>query len=135
VFLVGGFAASDWLFTKLKEDLTTYALVVTRPDSHAYASTTFRMSAFCGRNKAVADGAASFSVSKLAFGIDHIDNYDVTNPKHASRKHIAPSVMIRVHFTTTLLAVALFARMYTRYACGLQKGDFPVSYPKRFLAW
>ena len=34
VFLVGGFAASDWLFQKLKVAFTSKGLDVSRPDSH-----------------------------------------------------------------------------------------------------
>jgi hypothetical protein len=36
VFLVGGFAASDYLYAKLKEGLIPRGLVVSRPESHAY---------------------------------------------------------------------------------------------------
>ena len=34
VFLVGGFAASDWLFAELKEACNQMGLGVLRPDSH-----------------------------------------------------------------------------------------------------
>ena len=34
VFLVGGFAASDWLFAELKEACNQMGLSVLRPDSH-----------------------------------------------------------------------------------------------------
>ena len=34
VFIVGGFAASDWLFTKVKEKLEELEIDVSRPDSH-----------------------------------------------------------------------------------------------------
>jgi len=34
VFLVGGFAASDWLFGELKEACNQMGLGVLRPDSH-----------------------------------------------------------------------------------------------------
>ncbi|KIM36858.1 hypothetical protein M413DRAFT_281536 [Hebeloma cylindrosporum] len=81
VFLVGGFAASDWLFTKLKQDLALQGLVVSRPDSHV--------------NKAVADGAVSFRidhyvtarVSKFAFGVNCCTEYDAKNPEHISRSY------------------------------------------------
>jgi len=46
VFLVGGFAASDWLLAKLKENLTTHGLVVSRPDSHVYVFSNSQMLAF-----------------------------------------------------------------------------------------
>lgn len=39
VFLVGGFAASDWLFTKLKDSLEPFGLTFCRPDSHVYVCT------------------------------------------------------------------------------------------------
>ena len=34
VFLVGGFAASDWLFNTLKSSLANRGLDVSRPDQH-----------------------------------------------------------------------------------------------------
>jgi len=34
VFIVGGFAASDWLFSKVKEKLEELGIDVSRPDSH-----------------------------------------------------------------------------------------------------
>ncbi|PBK65399.1 hypothetical protein ARMSODRAFT_1022208 [Armillaria solidipes] len=49
VFLVGGFAASYWLFLKLQEHMTPLGISFSRPDSHV--------------NKAVADGAVSMSTS------------------------------------------------------------------------
>ena len=36
VVLVGGFAASDWLFNKVHEALTPLGLNVLRPESHVY---------------------------------------------------------------------------------------------------
>ena len=38
VFLVGGFAASDWLYQKLKAAFISRGLDVSRPDSHVYVS-------------------------------------------------------------------------------------------------
>ncbi|KAF5320698.1 hypothetical protein D9619_002170 [Psilocybe cf. subviscida] len=63
IFLVGGFAASEWLFAQLKASFISKGLDISRPDSHV--------------NKAVADGAISFHidhfvearVSKLAYGL------------------------------------------------------------------
>jgi len=46
IFLVGGFAASPWLFSQLQEHLQPRGVIFCRPDSHV--------------NKAVADGAVSF---------------------------------------------------------------------------
>ncbi|KAF8802607.1 hypothetical protein BYT27DRAFT_7260910 [Phlegmacium glaucopus] len=80
VFLVGGFAASDWLYTKLREAFASQGLDISRPDSHV--------------NKAVADGAISFyidhlvsaRVSKLAYGTSVWEKYDPRNPEHKRRK-------------------------------------------------
>jgi hypothetical protein len=36
VVLVGGFAASDWLFNKVHEALTPLGLNILRPESHVY---------------------------------------------------------------------------------------------------
>ncbi|KAF4620562.1 hypothetical protein D9613_001104 [Agrocybe pediades] len=81
VFLVGGFAASEWLFKQIKEAFSEKGLDVSRPDSHV--------------NKAVADGAVSFyidhfvaaRVSKVAYGIDIHTNYQPTSPEHRLRAH------------------------------------------------
>jgi len=79
VVLVGGFAASDWLFTKLYDLLTPLGLNIVRPENHV--------------NKAVSDGAISFyldhfvrtRVSKITYGsFCHIP-YNPTDPDHKSR--------------------------------------------------
>ena len=41
VFLVGGFAASDWLYQNLKSTFTSRGLDVSRPDSHVYVYHSF----------------------------------------------------------------------------------------------
>ncbi|CAA7260296.1 unnamed protein product [Cyclocybe aegerita] len=79
VFLVGGFAASNWLFNNLKNTFTPRGLDVSRPDSHT--------------NKAVADGAISFyidhfvsaRVGKLSYGITASIPYNPTDLEHALR--------------------------------------------------
>ncbi|KAK0222695.1 hypothetical protein EDD85DRAFT_860782 [Armillaria nabsnona] len=83
VFLVGGFAASDWLFTKLQDYLSPLNITFSRPDSHV--------------NKAVADGAVSFyldhvvsaRVSKCCYGVNASVSYDATKPDHIARRHKA----------------------------------------------
>ncbi|KAF8058639.1 hypothetical protein FPV67DRAFT_511804 [Lyophyllum atratum] len=79
IFLVGGFAASDWLFTQLKDSLEPMGINFCRPDSHV--------------NKAVADGGVSFyvdhlvtaRVAKHAYGIDVNAEYDPINAEHIRR--------------------------------------------------
>ncbi|KAH9485825.1 Heat shock 70 kDa protein 12A [Psilocybe cubensis] len=79
VFLVGGFAASDWLFNNLKDRFSAYGLDISRPDSHV--------------NKAVADGAISFyldhfvgaRVSKHAYGTNYAAVFQPNNPEHIAR--------------------------------------------------
>ncbi|EDR07866.1 uncharacterized protein LACBIDRAFT_298123 [Laccaria bicolor S238N-H82] len=79
VFLVGGFAASNWLFAELKEACTQMGLSVLRPDSHV--------------NKAVADGALSFyldhsvrsRVSRFTYGTDCNTFYDGNDVEHLQR--------------------------------------------------
>ncbi|KAF9465198.1 hypothetical protein BDZ94DRAFT_415086 [Collybia nuda] len=79
IFLVGGFAASDWLFTKLKDSLEPFGLTFCRPDSHV--------------NKAVADGAISFyldhfvaaRVSKFSYGINCNCTYNFLDKEHSAR--------------------------------------------------
>ncbi|EKM51025.1 uncharacterized protein PHACADRAFT_128701 [Phanerochaete carnosa HHB-10118-sp] len=80
-FLVGGFAASAWLFTKLKEHLSVFDISLSRPDHHA--------------NKAVAVGAASFflehfvsvRVARWTYGSSCSVEYDDSNPEHRLRQH------------------------------------------------
>ncbi|RDB20641.1 Heat shock protein 12A [Hypsizygus marmoreus] len=55
VFLVGGFSASEWLFTQLKASFDPASnLTISRPNSH--------------RNKTVADGAVSYYLDRNVFG-------------------------------------------------------------------
>ncbi|EDR07861.1 uncharacterized protein LACBIDRAFT_298114 [Laccaria bicolor S238N-H82] len=79
IFLVGGFAASDWLFSRLKNALEPRGLSVCRPDRHV--------------NKAVADGAISFyldhfvsaRVSKFSYGITCATVFDPSDIEHIRR--------------------------------------------------
>ncbi|TFK64289.1 hypothetical protein BDN72DRAFT_881586 [Pluteus cervinus] len=79
LFLVGGFAASDYIFNRLEEILSPSGLKVLRPDGHL--------------NKAVADGAVSYyvdhlvtaRVSPLTYGIECCIQYDATSPEHTRR--------------------------------------------------
>ncbi|KAF8142990.1 hypothetical protein K438DRAFT_2029807 [Mycena galopus ATCC 62051] len=79
VLLVGGFGASDWLYSELKSRLRFQGLDVSRPDSHV--------------NKAVADGAVSFyldhfvsvRVSKHTYGIECVTAYLSEDAEHRSR--------------------------------------------------
>jgi len=82
VFLVGGFAASEWLFTQLKSALEPVGINVCRPDSHV--------------NKAVADGAVSFQidhfvgarVAKFAYGLNCSTKFNPFDPEHVKRSHM-----------------------------------------------
>jgi len=81
VVLVGGFAASDWLFSKVNELLTPLKLNIVRPENHV--------------NKAVTNGAISFyldhlvrtRVSKVTFGTVVYMPYNPNDPDHKSRSH------------------------------------------------
>ncbi|KAF9262587.1 hypothetical protein L218DRAFT_960047 [Marasmius fiardii PR-910] len=81
VFLVGGFAASDWMFDRLKSVLGQLNLSLSRPDGFV--------------NKAVADGAISFyldhmvsaRVSRFTYGIECIVFYQPSKPDHKKRSH------------------------------------------------
>jgi len=83
VLLVGGFGASDWLYTELKRHLQKGRLDVYRPDSHV--------------NKAVADGAIYFHlnhlvsvrVSKHTYGIECRIAYNSNDPEHHARRRSA----------------------------------------------
>ncbi|KAK0471597.1 hypothetical protein IW261DRAFT_1511467 [Armillaria novae-zelandiae] len=80
IFLVGGFAASDWVFLKLQEYLTPLGIAFSRPDSHV--------------NKAVADGAMTFyldravtsRVSKFDYGVETSRLFVPGDPEHEKRK-------------------------------------------------
>jgi len=79
VFLVGGFSASDWLFSRLQGYLLPRGILLCRPDSHA--------------NKAVADGAIAFyldhivsvRVARWTYGTEYSIRYNPSNPQHAAR--------------------------------------------------
>ncbi|KAG1792838.1 uncharacterized protein HD556DRAFT_1378586 [Suillus plorans] len=83
IWLVGGFAASDWLFAKLQQYFTPLSISFCRPDAHA--------------NKAVADGAVSFyidhlvssRVARVTYGIECKRQYNFQDPEHLARRHKA----------------------------------------------
>jgi len=83
VFLVGGFAASDWLYAKLMEHMNALGITFCRPRQHV--------------NKAVADGAVSFFVDNLVssraarftYGTHCNAVYDEHDPEHVSRRDVA----------------------------------------------
>ncbi|KAJ7511445.1 hypothetical protein B0H11DRAFT_1955126 [Mycena galericulata] len=79
VFLVGGFAANDWLFSELKTRLEPLRVDLARPDTHV--------------NKAVADGAVSFyidhhvsvRVARFTYGLNCSEPYNPMNREHLVR--------------------------------------------------
>ncbi|KAF8814878.1 hypothetical protein BYT27DRAFT_7081226 [Phlegmacium glaucopus] len=79
VVLVGGFAASDWLYKQVSEALREKGFSVVRPDHHV--------------NKAVADGAISYyidhfvqtRVSKLTYGSRGSIDYNSNDAEHRKR--------------------------------------------------
>ncbi|KIY67289.1 hypothetical protein CYLTODRAFT_461554 [Cylindrobasidium torrendii FP15055 ss-10] len=81
VFLVGGYANSQWLFSQLQERLKKYHVAVSRPDTQT--------------SKAVADGAIGFycdhhvaaRVSKFTYGVEYLRAFDDKDPDHLARKH------------------------------------------------
>ncbi|KAG2130299.1 uncharacterized protein EDB93DRAFT_1255970 [Suillus bovinus] len=80
VWLVGGFAASPWLFSQLQERLAPMNISVSRPDNQT--------------SKAVADGALSFycdhhvsaRMSKFTYGVEYLREYNPNDLEHQSRK-------------------------------------------------
>jgi len=95
VFLVGGFAASNYLFSKLQASLQTLGLNLSRPDRHQYVSIKFQnlSSSQSSRNKAVSEGAVSFHlnhlvsvrVAKWTYGTRVAVNFNESNPEHQQR--------------------------------------------------
>ncbi|KAJ7641928.1 hypothetical protein FB45DRAFT_901378 [Roridomyces roridus] len=79
VFLVGGFAANNWLFAQLQSRLEFLGVELARPDTHV--------------NKAVADGAVSFCidhhvsarVARFTYGVVCSQPYNPANFEHAAR--------------------------------------------------
>ncbi|KAI4525193.1 hypothetical protein EV122DRAFT_206731 [Schizophyllum commune] len=80
VWLVGGFAASPWLFTQLLERLAPFKIVVSRPDTQT--------------SKAVADGAIGFycdhhvsaRMARFMYGVEFLREFDPNDREHVKRK-------------------------------------------------
>ncbi|KAJ3798083.1 hypothetical protein GGU11DRAFT_782338 [Lentinula aff. detonsa] len=80
VLLVGGFAASPWMFSKLKDTFQQLGLSIYRPDTHV--------------NKAVSDGGVSFyldhfvgfRMARCSYGVKCCDTYESWNPEHQRRR-------------------------------------------------
>ncbi|KAJ8585554.1 hypothetical protein M405DRAFT_865328 [Rhizopogon salebrosus TDB-379] len=81
VFLVGGFAANNWLFARLQEYFQPLGINLCRPD--------------CRGKKAVADGAVSFyidhfvssQIARATYGTKVHTRYDPRDLEHQARKH------------------------------------------------
>ncbi|KAK2464380.1 hypothetical protein APHAL10511_003527 [Amanita phalloides] len=81
VFMVGGFATSDYLFSKLREHFNPNNMSILRPDAYL--------------NKAVAEGAVSFNVNhsvtsrvaRYTYGAKCSFRFDANNPDHIERQH------------------------------------------------
>ncbi|KAJ3733982.1 hypothetical protein DFJ43DRAFT_1131008 [Lentinula guzmanii] len=79
VLLVGGFAASPWMFSELKDTFQQLGLSIYRPDTHV--------------NKAVSDGGVSFyldhfvaiRMARYSYGIHAHPLYNFSNPEHQRR--------------------------------------------------
>ncbi|KAG5644291.1 hypothetical protein DXG03_008709 [Asterophora parasitica] len=119
LFLVGGFSASEYLFTRLKDGLASLNLNICRPDSHL--------------NKAVADGAVSFyldhvvavRVSRFVYGVKCTVNYDPGRFDHLLR---SAGVFIDVDGKPTLgggFDVILTSRSLKRRNSGEAMSDLP----------
>lgn len=80
VFLVGGYAASAYLFAQLQSRLAKYKVTVSRPDAQT--------------SKAVADGGIGFycdhhvsaRMSKFMYGVEYLREFNPANPDHLKRK-------------------------------------------------
>ncbi|PFH47738.1 hypothetical protein AMATHDRAFT_151443 [Amanita thiersii Skay4041] len=81
LFMVGGFATSDYLFETLQDHFKKSGISMLRPDAYL--------------NKAVAEGAVSYyldhtvkhRVSKYDFGIPISEVYNPNNPDHLARQN------------------------------------------------
>ncbi|PFH47317.1 hypothetical protein AMATHDRAFT_6868 [Amanita thiersii Skay4041] len=80
VFLVGGFATSDYLYNRLEEIFKSRGIKILRPDAYL--------------NKAVAEGCVSFyldhcvttRMSKYSYGIEFCPTYNANNAEHKARE-------------------------------------------------
>ncbi|KAI8977711.1 hypothetical protein BD414DRAFT_538976 [Trametes punicea] len=81
IFLVGGLAASPWLYANLQHALEPLSLSLSRPDTHT--------------NKAVAEGGVSFylehfvsaRIIKVTYGVIVGAEFDPRDPEHRARIH------------------------------------------------
>ncbi|GJE96029.1 heat shock protein 70 family protein [Phanerochaete sordida] len=81
-FLVGGFAASPWLFSNLQDILSFMDIELSRPDNCT--------------NKAVAEGAASFfltsfvstRIAQFTYGVVFNKTFLEYDPEHLQRRHL-----------------------------------------------
>ncbi|KIP02230.1 hypothetical protein PHLGIDRAFT_122658 [Phlebiopsis gigantea 11061_1 CR5-6] len=100
-FLVGGFAASPWLYNQLKTTLQLSGITLSRPDNHT--------------NKAVAEGAISYfltrtvaaRVARLTYGTKCVIRYAPQNSDHTLRQDriaVRPSgnLVVPDHFKVLL---------------------------------
>ncbi|PFH47026.1 hypothetical protein AMATHDRAFT_153146 [Amanita thiersii Skay4041] len=101
LFLVGGFATSDYLFQVLEDHFKKGGISLLRPDGYL--------------NKAVAEGAASYyldrtvksRVSKYDFGIPISETFNPSNPDHIARKDRAFEVASGDHWIGGAFSVIL----------------------------
>ncbi|OCH89892.1 hypothetical protein OBBRIDRAFT_879951, partial [Obba rivulosa] len=81
IFLVRGFAASPWLFSKLQSCAKELGMAFCRPDTHT--------------NNVVAEGAVSFylddfasvRVARFTYGARCLTHFEPSNPEHIRRSH------------------------------------------------
>ncbi len=97
-FLVGGFAASPWLFYRLKDILSTMGLQLSRPDNHTSVKTSFcheyLLKFDFHSNKAVAEGAVSYylqrfvsvRMARLTYGSSCCIDFDEADAEHHIRR-------------------------------------------------
>ncbi|KAK2460282.1 hypothetical protein APHAL10511_007671 [Amanita phalloides] len=79
VFLVGGYAASSWLFSQLQQRLGKYDIVVSRPDSQTQAVADGAVGFFC-------DHHVSARMSKFMYGVEYLREFDQANLDHVARE-------------------------------------------------
>ncbi|KAJ8585540.1 hypothetical protein M405DRAFT_705987, partial [Rhizopogon salebrosus TDB-379] len=83
VFLVGGFAASEWLFTRLQSHMTSLGLNFSRPDSHTGKAVAYGAVAY------FLDHRVSARVAKFTYGTRCAVEFNRDNPQHMMRASLA----------------------------------------------
>lgn len=120
VYVVGGFAASDWLFRSLQEELRDLGIKICRPEHHM--------------NKAVANGGVSFHLDRFVksrvvrctYGTACSVPYDADDPEHRRRSS-------RVYLDGSRRVSGMFSAILHKGTLVQENTEFAKSYSRESL--